>query len=121
VGRDCQPGDACLGGTCALPTCADGIEDGTETDVDCGGASCPACTPGRGCTASTDCVDKVCTAGRCQAANCTDGVKNDRETDVDCGGPLCGPCALGQACLQDTDCSAVPCAGHQCGIGGGAD
>ena len=28
------------------PTCTDGIQNGDETGVDCGGSSCPACPPG---------------------------------------------------------------------------
>ena len=32
------------GTTCAAPSCTDGIQDGTETGVDCGGATCGPCT-----------------------------------------------------------------------------
>ncbi|WP_443633688.1 hypothetical protein ABXT64_01815 [Candidatus Marifrigoribacter sp. Uisw_064] len=32
--------------TCAsAPTCTDGIQNGDETGIDCGGATCPACPP----------------------------------------------------------------------------
>jgi len=44
-----QATNFCLGGTPA-PTCTDGIQNGTETGVDCGG-SCPACPTG--CTYTT--------------------------------------------------------------------
>ncbi len=47
-------------------SCTDGVKNGNETAVDCGG-SCPAC------------------------ASCTDGVKNGNETAIDCGGS-CAPC-----------------------------
>ncbi|GEM_PF-1109190 len=51
------------------PTCSDGIQNGDETGVDCGG-SCPnACTP-----------------------TCSDGIMNGNETGVDCGGPDCDAC-----------------------------
>ncbi|MDI3291309.1 MopE-related protein [Polyangium sp. 15x6] len=40
--NECQNG-YCNGTTCATPTCTDGVQNGTETDRDCGG-SCPACT-----------------------------------------------------------------------------
>ena len=49
------------------PTCTDGIQNGTETGIDCGGA-CAACP------------------------TCTDGIQNGDETGVDCGGPDCEPC-----------------------------
>ncbi len=39
----------CVSGAPA-PTCTDGIQNGDETGVDCGGSSCPACpTPGGDC------------------------------------------------------------------------
>lgn len=49
-------------------SCFNGIKDGTETGVDCGG---PDCTP---------------------CATCDDGIQNGGETGVDCGGPDCAPC-----------------------------
>ncbi|MBC6994413.1 T9SS type A sorting domain-containing protein [Lewinella lacunae] len=39
----------CLGSTPPAPTCNDGIQNGTETGVDCGG-SCAPCGGGGGCT-----------------------------------------------------------------------
>lgn len=49
-------------------SCLDGIQNGNETGIDCGG-NCPACP------------------------TCTDGIQNGNETDVDCGGdcPECPP------------------------------
>jgi plastocyanin len=57
--------------TCAAATCNDGIQNGTETGVDCGG-SCPKCN-GSACTSNTECVSTVCYAGTCVANvnNCT--------------------------------------------------
>ncbi len=57
-----------VGGT-TDPTCTDGIQNGDETGVDCGG-SCEPCQ-----------VDPTC----------TDGIQNGDETGVDCGGS-CDPC-----------------------------
>lgn len=56
------------------PTCTDGIQNGDETGVDCGG-DCAACP------------------------TCDDGIQNGEETGVDCGGPDCDACPVG---LQDT-------------------
>ncbi len=59
--------------TTAPPTssCTDGIKNGSETGVDCGGPNCPACP------------------------SCSDGILNNGETAIDCGGPNCQPCGGG--------------------------
>jgi hypothetical protein len=108
---NCPAGQSC---TCQPPTPTDGVENDSETDIDCGGdfvaggASntssdlAPTCAVTKKCSLGTDCVQGVCnsTAGAgagpadcpagdgctCQAASPTDGVKNDSETDIDCGG-----------------------------------
>ncbi len=59
-------------GTGTAPTCNDGIQNGNETGIDCGGSDCEPCT--------TD-------------STCTDGIQNGNETGVDCGGPDCEPCS----------------------------
>ncbi len=43
------------------PSCSDGIRDGLETDVDCGGPACPRCALGKYCATNTDCSSGVCT------------------------------------------------------------
>lgn len=48
-------------------TCDDGIQNGDETGIDCGGADCLPC------------------------ATCDDGIQNGNETGIDCGGD-CMPC-----------------------------
>ncbi|MEW7278729.1 GEVED domain-containing protein [Aquimarina sp. 2201CG1-2-11] len=53
------------------PTCNDGIQNGDETGIDCGG-SCKPCDPD---------------------PTCNDGIQNGDETGVDCGGS-CKPCAV---------------------------
>lgn len=64
---------ACGGGNPPVdPTCTDGIQNGNETGVDCGGPDCDACPV----------VDPTC----------TDGIQNGSETGVDCGGPDCDAC-----------------------------
>ena len=51
------------------PTCNDGIQNGTETGIDCGG-TCGACE---------------------EEPTCSDGIQNGDETGVDCGGS-CDAC-----------------------------
>ncbi|AKJ00351.1 Hypothetical protein AA314_01977 [Archangium gephyra] len=79
--------------------CADGLRNGDELDVDCGG-SCQPCG-GRGDTSGPS----GCTGNACAAPTCTDGVKNGAETGVDCGGG-CPACAEGESCGGDADCSS---------------
>ncbi|WP_104735033.1 M43 family zinc metalloprotease [Hanstruepera ponticola] len=63
----------CLGGGPA-PTCNDGVQNGNETGVDCGGPDCVPCvTP----------------------PTCDDGIQNGDETGIDCGGSSCAPCSTG--------------------------
>lgn len=46
------------------PSCSDGVVDGDETDVDCGGAVCAGCPLARKCTTGRDCATiAVCGAG----------------------------------------------------------
>ena len=48
------------------PSCHDGVHDGDETDVDCGGPSCSAtCGVGQTCAVDSDCASGIC-AGTCQ-------------------------------------------------------
>jgi hypothetical protein len=59
-GGVCQAG-ACVSATCGAP---DGSQDGTETDVDCGGA-CPPCAKGKKCVVQDDCKNGFCASGVC--------------------------------------------------------
>jgi hypothetical protein len=71
VAADCQSG-VCAGGVCQAPSCGDGVQNGTETGLDCGGPSCDAayllCGVGEGCSTAADCASNVCAAGVCSAA-----------------------------------------------------
>ena len=97
-----------------LPTCTDKTKNGDETDVDCGGATCPACADGKGCSKAADCKSGVCTGGICAAASCTDSVKNGDETDVDCGGGTCPACPATKVCSKAADCKSGVCDGGVC-------
>ncbi|CAF1562615.1 unnamed protein product, partial [Adineta steineri] len=51
--------------TC-VAQCQDGTQDGAETDMDCGGGTCPACADGLKCSTGSDCTNAVCgTAKTC--------------------------------------------------------
>ncbi|MCR9102804.1 MAG: T9SS type A sorting domain-containing protein, partial [bacterium] len=60
------------GGGGGGPTCDDGIQNGDETGVDCGGSCEPCVTP----------------------PTCDDGIQNGDEEGVDCGGSSCAPCQV---------------------------
>jgi hypothetical protein len=90
--------------TSEVVSCPNGVTDGTETDVDCGG-ECPRCEPGQLCSANGDCSSDQCRDRRCESTTtCSDGLENGDETDVDCGGASCTGCADGRACRVDDDC-----------------
>jgi hypothetical protein len=101
-----------------LSTCSNGVKDGDETSVDCGGAECPTCEVGRSCAHATDCTDGVCLNNICRASSCSDGMRNGQETDIDCGGAgTCKRCEPGQACASNADCSSSRCdGGGHCAI-----
>ena len=68
MSTDCRSG-VCAAGTCASPSCQnspscqDGVRNGLEFDVDCGGASCSGdCTSHERCFASSDCQSGICSA-----------------------------------------------------------
>ncbi len=61
---DCASGVCTAMSTCAAPSCTDGLQDGNETDVDCGG-TCPVCATGQHCAVPADCAADLCTSGIC--------------------------------------------------------
>ena len=122
----CATGKKCLAGydcaskvcssatnTCAAATCADGVANSKETDIDCGG-SCPACAAGKACKQAADCGSLYCAKGICKTPTCKDKVKNGSETDVDCGGVICSGCVDGKQCVKGTDCVSGVCSGGAC-------
>lgn len=104
---------ACRQGTPA-PSCFDGVKNGTETGVDCGGPGvCEPCEAGASCTVNDDCESGSCAQGLCAVPRCDDQLENGKETAVDCGGD-CAPCALGQSCLENVDCVTAACVNGAC-------
>ncbi|RLB54004.1 MAG: hypothetical protein DRJ42_10325 [Deltaproteobacteria bacterium] len=107
-------------GDSSAPTaCTDGMRNGDETSLDCGG-SCPPCSDGSGCSVGADCASGVCRAGFCLVPNCMDGAANGDESDVDCGGS-CDPCDGGLSCSAGTDCRSGICEAGICAVTGCTD
>ena len=99
------------------PTCADGIKNGDETDVDCGG-SCPACKQGEGCVATKDCVSidtgsLACANGTCcrRYTKTTGSVSGNGEICCDGSDKMIAPvvdCAVGSnhtATAENASCA----------------
>ena len=105
----------CTGGTdCATPSCTDKVQNGGETDIDCGGSCSTKCGAQAKCQNGTDCQSGlVCPAGVCIAPTCTDGILDGSETDKDCGG-ACMKCAPNAACKVAADCTSANCASGVC-------
>ncbi len=89
AGTPCSDGGGteCDGaGTCTTAACTNGVRDGAELAVDCGGGVCPGCPVGTSCGGPVDCETEACVAGSCVA----------------CGGST-QPCCPGDTCNGAVD------------------
>jgi len=95
----------------ACPTCKDGIQNGDETGVDCGG-SCPRACGARSCIRDENCMPgEICVRETCAPnPQCSDGIQNGTETGVDCGGG-CVACPTCKDGIQNGDETGVDCGG----------
>jgi hypothetical protein len=118
AGATCgTPSDGCGAGTI---NCNDGVKNGGESDVDCGGTGqCPVkCANGKTCTQNTDCTSNSCAdgfccdvpcSGLCQA--CSTAKKGSGVNGV-CGAIKAGTdpdmeCTLQAACAQNGFCDGT--------------
>lgn len=101
------------------PTCSDGLLNGDEQGVDCGGSCAPAlcssCSDGlqNGDEAGVDCGGS-CAPETGECPSCSDGIQNGDEEGVDCGGsclPVSGECPSCSDGLQNGDEAGVDCGG----------
>lgn len=74
----------CISGVCSnqpIATCTDGIKNGAETDVDCGGPTCQKCSPGKSCLINQDCLfpssSTAYVSGACAGYRCTYCIDSD--------------------------------------------
>lgn len=95
------------------PTCADGIQNQNESDIDCGGVCGSSCALGKKCGVTGDCAGpNTCQNGTCQ------GPVVCANQALQCGGP-CPPCPVTTASLiatkdpvgttDCTDCAIANC------------
>lgn len=128
---DCAAG-VCENQRCAGPSCADGVQNGDEAAVDCGGG-CGRCPDRSACRQDGDCQSGICTDlveparpgvaarsdRRCSpVGSCTDRLRDGRETGIDCGGGACRACEDDQGCQQGSDCTSGLCINNLCRAGG---
>jgi hypothetical protein len=123
VAADCQSG-VCTGGLCQAASCNDSVKNGAETDLNCGGGTCPGCADTKVCLLNADCTSGVCPLATylCAVPACNDTVKNGGESAVDCGGTSsCTRCAGGLSCTTGSDCSSGVCTSNVCTSGSCSD
>lgn len=113
------------------PSCADGLKNGDETDIDCGGPDCAPCEESNACLAKADCegslacinqlcqcletrsIQEICAAASSSCGEITDQCNNP----VQCGTCTEGICQQGQCveCTDDSHCSdQAYCDDNQC-------
>jgi hypothetical protein len=112
VGADCTS-LVCQSNKCVSAMCGDSVQNGSETDKDCGGM-CGPCADTRKCLVAMDCLSKVCdsTTKTCTPATCSDNTQNQTESDVDCGAACATQnklCGTGKKCVAATDCQSSVC------------
>lgn len=106
VDADC-PSEVCDNGACAAPACDDGVKNGSESDVDCGG-SCSGCEIGEACGAPSDCLSASCSAGKCVAPGPLCALQPaDPQTGQRC--PLFMPCTQSSECGDFLGCQQWFC------------
>jgi len=132
VDGDCVAGGnvQCFMGQCI--TCTDGMKNGDETGVDCGGSACKKCD-GDPCAMSADCKSSFCADGVCCNNACTGTCKSCGITgnvgicsNIPLAGtdnsPMCGgtnacdgngSCKLknGEPCNNNSECVSNNCGG----------
>lgn len=93
------------------PTCSDGLANGSESDVDCGG-SCPGCSIGAACLDDTDCLQDRCEGGWCVECKSHAHCPNDEY----CSAQQCVPKKPeGATCQKKHECLADECDDGECG------
>ncbi len=120
VGKGCQSAADCASGyckrsasaglgVCVADHCADGVRNGDESGVDCGGATCGKCKTGALSAVDNDCESGFSDGTYCVASSCQDRKVSAGESDIDCGGnSACNRCGVGQSCTAHADCSRGP-------------
>lgn len=104
-----------------LPACKDQQHNFRETDIDCGGPVCPACTLMKACRVNVDCVSELCVDGQCaQCAQDSDCQQDNPCVQSRCENKVCvdqnqkdgAPCNDKNPCTAKDQCRAGACEGQ---------
>ncbi|MEQ9321749.1 MAG: hypothetical protein RIF41_21455, partial [Polyangiaceae bacterium] len=110
---DCTSGEICKEGACIPESCDDGTLGPGETDIDCGGSSCPPCDDGMSCVEASDCSSMFCEPVRSTCEPCTDITNCATGETCDEGKCVVG-LILGDACDASTSCLSQYCSDDVC-------
>lgn len=101
---DCRNPDLyCADKICTPIRCDDGVQNGDESDIDCGGG-CERCGLGKSCFNDTDCASGICSG---------DGICVECLESIDCEG--CQICQDTQCVDDNEQCEGCEsCSGGQC-------
>lgn len=100
-GLTCDPVDNRCRAEVLDAACTDGIRNGAETDIDCGGGACSPCADGLRCQDGSHCESQVCDEdGMCAAPVCGDRAVNGEGEDCDDGE---------ESASCDADCTTATC------------
>jgi hypothetical protein len=123
--------DTLAGQTCAAPTNNDGVKNGAESGIDCGGSSGKLCgylAPASAltnCSAGSDCQSGVCSSNKCSisavaqacwgGADCSSGScsTSGTPTSLTTAG-TCSAVGNGSACQVSGDCLSATCTANVC-------
>ncbi|MBX3197812.1 MAG: hypothetical protein KF894_06680 [Labilithrix sp.] len=103
--RDCTS-KVCTGSVCQVPTGTDGVQNGDESAVDCGGTTtgAPRCGTGVACEVDNDCASNGCAFDKKCAAR--------RSCARQLGGVTCGSGEVGAGgASHESCCASAPLAG----------
>lgn len=120
VDADCaMPGYVCdpAGGTntCVALMCSDGVMNGMETDVDCGGSDCADCGNMQACQTGSDCQSGFCDAFVCGACSSNTHCLTTQHCDLALNGGTCvEDFANGIACSDPNGCLSGHCIDGVC-------
>ncbi len=111
-------------GNCVSAGCTDGMQNGTETDVDCGGSCAKTCANTKGCNAAKDCASGLCDTAKPKPDpnKMSAGTCGPCANDGQCPGGFCddntksctAPQGNGAGCTKNSACSSKFCADGYC-------
>eukprot|EP00735_Rhodelphis_limneticus_P012332 TRINITY_DN5569_c0_g1::TRINITY_DN5569_c0_g1_i1::g.9344::m.9344 TRINITY_DN5569_c0_g1::TRINITY_DN5569_c0_g1_i1::g.9344 ORF type:complete len:334 (-),score=34.82,CD34_antigen/PF06365.7/0.12,DUF2762/PF10960.3/0.23 TRINITY_DN5569_c0_g1_i1:251-1165(-) len=97
----------------AKANCTDGLKNGNETDIDCGGNCSPCSTAGQGCLVTRDCSSMFCNEERFCESYRSNGLPcsapNECLSYICSNGTCSDPLPSGSHCDAATDCDSGVC------------